>query len=181
MSKEELLARLGLRDKLPDLPESERVEGVDAPEPAELSPSAMRLDKWTEGVGEQLAEQWTRETAETGQPEDYKGRELEIADCFSACFEPEPIRNESCIDPVRAEFLKTVMTTPDYQALHEHTALSDIASEIAAQIQENVFDYMDAPVKRVSAMDVPLPYAAEIELMALPSAQKVVDAVKEVL
>jgi pyruvate dehydrogenase E1 component beta subunit len=56
-----------------------------------------------------------------------------------------------------------------------------IASEIAAQIQENVFDYMDAPVKRVSAMDVPLPYAAEIELMALPSAQKVVDAVKEVL
>jgi pyruvate dehydrogenase E1 component beta subunit len=56
-----------------------------------------------------------------------------------------------------------------------------IGSEIAAQIQENVFDYMDAPVKRVTAMDVPLPYAAEIELMALPSAQKVVDAVKEVL
>jgi pyruvate dehydrogenase E1 component beta subunit len=56
-----------------------------------------------------------------------------------------------------------------------------IGSEIAAQIQENVFDYMDAPVKRVSAMDVPLPYAAEIELMALPNAQKVVDAVKEVL
>jgi pyruvate dehydrogenase E1 component beta subunit len=56
-----------------------------------------------------------------------------------------------------------------------------IGSEIAAQIQENLFDYMDAPVKRVSAMDVPLPYAAEIELMALPSAQKVVDAVKEVL
>jgi pyruvate dehydrogenase E1 component beta subunit len=56
-----------------------------------------------------------------------------------------------------------------------------IGSEIAAQIQENVFDYMDAPVKRVTAMDVPLPYAAEIELMALPNAQKVVDAVKEVL
>jgi pyruvate dehydrogenase E1 component beta subunit len=56
-----------------------------------------------------------------------------------------------------------------------------IGSEIAAQIQEHMFDYMDAPVKRVSAMDVPLPYAAEIELMALPNAQKVVDAVKEVL
>lgn len=56
-----------------------------------------------------------------------------------------------------------------------------VGSEIAAQIQEHVFDYMDAPVKRVSAMDVPLPYAAEIELMALPNAQKVVDAVKEVL
>jgi pyruvate dehydrogenase E1 component beta subunit len=54
-------------------------------------------------------------------------------------------------------------------------------SEIAAQIQENVFDYMDAPVKRVSAMDVPLPYARDIELMALPNVQKVIDAVKEVL
>ena len=54
-------------------------------------------------------------------------------------------------------------------------------SEIAAQLQEAAFDYMDAPVKRVSAMDVPLPYAAEIELMALPNPQKVVDAVREVL
>jgi pyruvate dehydrogenase E1 component beta subunit len=54
-------------------------------------------------------------------------------------------------------------------------------SEIAAQIQEHMFDYMDAPVKRVSAMDVPLPYARDIELMALPNTRKVIDAVKEVL
>ncbi|MCL4246865.1 MAG: alpha-ketoacid dehydrogenase subunit beta [Anaerolineae bacterium] len=54
-------------------------------------------------------------------------------------------------------------------------------SEIAAQIQEKMFDYMDAPVKRVSAADVPLPFAHDIELMALPNAQKVVDAVKEIL
>ncbi len=51
-------------------------------------------------------------------------------------------------------------------------------SEIAAQIQENMFDYMDAPVKRVSSMDVPLPYARDIELMALPNADKVIAAVK---
>jgi pyruvate dehydrogenase E1 component beta subunit len=56
-----------------------------------------------------------------------------------------------------------------------------VGSEIAALIQENMFDYMDAPVKRVSAMDVPLPYAKEIELMALPNSQKVVAAVREVL
>lgn len=54
-------------------------------------------------------------------------------------------------------------------------------SEIAAQLQEYMFDYMDAPIKRVSAMDVPLPYAKEIELMALPDAHKVVAAVKEIL
>ncbi len=54
-------------------------------------------------------------------------------------------------------------------------------SEIAAQIQEHMFDYMDAPVKRVSAMDVPLPYSRDIELMALPDTHKVIAAVKEVL
>jgi pyruvate dehydrogenase E1 component beta subunit len=56
-----------------------------------------------------------------------------------------------------------------------------VGSEVAAQIQENCFDYMDAPIKRVSAMDVPLPYAREIELMALPDTQKVINAVKEVI
>lgn len=56
-----------------------------------------------------------------------------------------------------------------------------VGSEIVAQIQEHMFDYMDAPVKRVSAMDVPLPYAKDIELMALPDTEKVVQAVKEVL
>jgi pyruvate dehydrogenase E1 component beta subunit len=56
-----------------------------------------------------------------------------------------------------------------------------VASEVAAFLQEAAFDYMDSPVKRVNAMDVPLPYAHDIELMALPNAQKVVDAVREVL
>jgi len=57
----------------------------------------------------------------------------------------------------------------------------NVGAEIAAQLQEQVFDYLDAPVKRVSAMDQPLPYASNLELMALPDAQKVVKAVKEVL
>jgi pyruvate dehydrogenase E1 component beta subunit len=56
-----------------------------------------------------------------------------------------------------------------------------VGSEIAAQIQDHMFDYMDAPVKRVNALDQPLPYSSEIEMMALPDANKVVAAVKEVL
>lgn len=56
-----------------------------------------------------------------------------------------------------------------------------LGSEIAAQIQENCFDYMDAPIKRVSALDVPLPFAKDIELAALPDEHKVIAAVKEVL
>lgn len=65
--------------------------------------------------------------------------------------------------------------------VEESLPMYSFGSEIAARLQEAAFDYMDAPIKRVHAMDVPLPYAREIELMALPNAQKVVNAVREVL
>jgi pyruvate dehydrogenase E1 component beta subunit len=65
--------------------------------------------------------------------------------------------------------------------VEESLPFYSFGSEIAAQLQEHMFDYMDAPIKRVSAMDVPLPYAKEIELMALPDAHKVVAAVKEII
>ncbi len=65
--------------------------------------------------------------------------------------------------------------------VEESLPMYSFGSEIAAQLQENMFDYMDAPIKRVHAMDVPLPFAREIELMALPNAQKVINAVKEIL
>ncbi len=65
--------------------------------------------------------------------------------------------------------------------VEESLPMYSFGSEIAAQLQENMFDYMDAPIKRVAAEDVPLPYSKEIELLALPNAQKVVDAVKEIV
>lgn len=81
------------------------------------------------------------------------------------------------MEPVFESFKKTNRCVVVEESLPHFS----FGSEIAAQLQEAAFDYMDAPIKRVSAMDVPLPYAAEIELMALPNAQKVVDAVREVL
>lgn len=65
--------------------------------------------------------------------------------------------------------------------VEESLPMYSFGSEIAARIQDEMFDYMDAPVKRVTAMDVPLPYAREIELMALPDTQKVIDAVREII
>ena len=65
--------------------------------------------------------------------------------------------------------------------VEESLPMYSFGSEIAAQIQDNMFDYMDAPVKRVTSEDVPLPYSHDIELMALPNAEKVVNAVKEIL
>jgi pyruvate dehydrogenase E1 component beta subunit len=55
-----------------------------------------------------------------------------------------------------------------------------VGAEIAARIMEHAFDYLDAPVMRVSGKDVPMPYAANLEKLALPSAAEVVEAAKAV-
>ena len=57
----------------------------------------------------------------------------------------------------------------------------NVGAEVSAKLQEDMFDYMDAPIKRVAAEDVPLPYNAKLEHQALPDADKVIKAVKEVL
>jgi pyruvate dehydrogenase E1 component beta subunit len=57
---------------------------------------------------------------------------------------------------------------------------SGIGAEVAARIMEKAFDYLDAPVARVSGKDVPMPYAANLEKLALPSVAEVVDAAKAV-
>ena len=56
-----------------------------------------------------------------------------------------------------------------------------VTSEIAAQIITHAFDYLDAPVARVAGKDVPMPYAANLEKLALPNADEVVAAAKAVL
>jgi pyruvate dehydrogenase E1 component beta subunit len=55
-----------------------------------------------------------------------------------------------------------------------------VGAEIAARLMEHAFDYLDAPVARVSGKDVPMPYAANLEKLALPSVAEVVDAAKAV-
>jgi pyruvate dehydrogenase E1 component beta subunit len=57
---------------------------------------------------------------------------------------------------------------------------SGIGAEIAARIMEKAFDYLDAPVMRVSGKDVPMPYAANLEKLALPSIAEIVEAAKSV-
>jgi len=55
-----------------------------------------------------------------------------------------------------------------------------VGAEICARIMEHAFDYLDAPVMRVSGKDVPMPYAANLEKLALPSVAEVVEAAKAV-
>ncbi len=55
-----------------------------------------------------------------------------------------------------------------------------VGAEISAEINERAFDYLDAPVKRVSGADVPMPYAKNLEQLAIPGFEQIVAAVREV-
>ena len=57
---------------------------------------------------------------------------------------------------------------------------NSVGSDISARLMENAFDYLDAPVIRIAGKDVPMPYAANLEKLALPSVAEVVAAVKKV-
>lgn len=57
---------------------------------------------------------------------------------------------------------------------------SGIAAEISACVIENAFDYIDAPVKRVSGADIPMPYARNLEIKSVPSSEDVVNAVCDI-
>ncbi len=64
--------------------------------------------------------------------------------------------------------------------VEEGWAQSGVGAEIAARLMQHAFDYLDAPVARVTGKDVPMPYAANLEKLALPSATEVIEAAKAV-
>jgi pyruvate dehydrogenase E1 component beta subunit len=76
--------------------------------------------------------------------------------------------------------LASVKKTGRAVAVEEGWQQSGVGAEIAARIMEQAFDYLDAPVGRVSGKDVPMPYAANLEKLALPSVAEVVAAAKAV-
>ncbi len=80
----------------------------------------------------------------------------------------------------RHTIIESVKKTNRIVCVEEDWPFAGVNAEIAALVMEHAFDYLDAPVKRVNAKDVPLPYAAGLEALALPQAEHIVAAVKEV-
>ena len=76
--------------------------------------------------------------------------------------------------------VKSVQKTGRCVVVEEGWPQSGVGAEIAARIMEHAFDYLDAPVARVCGKDVPMPYAANLEKLALPSVAEVVEAAKAV-
>ncbi len=79
-----------------------------------------------------------------------------------------------------ATIIESVKKTGRIVTVEEGWKQSGVGAEIAACLIEEAFDYLDAPVMRVCGKDVPMPYAANLEKLALPSVAEVVAAVKAV-
>ena len=69
---------------------------------------------------------------------------------------------------------------PITRAVEEGWPVNSLGSYVASEIMFRAFDYLDAPVAKVSGKDVPMPYAANLEKLALPSVADVIEAVKAV-
>ena len=76
--------------------------------------------------------------------------------------------------------IELVKKTGRLVTVEEGWKQSGVGAEIAARMMEQAFDYLDAPVARVTGKDVPMPYAANLEKLALPSVAEVVEAAKAV-
>ena len=75
--------------------------------------------------------------------------------------------------------LKSVKKTGGVVIVHEACKTGGYGGEIAALIMENAFDYLDAPIKRVTGLDTPIPYAAHLERAVIPNPDWIIKGVKE--
>ena len=77
--------------------------------------------------------------------------------------------------------LESVARTNRVIILHEAPLTGGAGAEFAARIAEKAFDYLDAPIKRVASLDVPMPYSPPLEAYVLPNRDKVIAAARELL
>lgn len=77
--------------------------------------------------------------------------------------------------------IRSVQKTNRLVIVEEAWPLASISSEISFMVQKNAFDYLDAPIRRVTSRDVPLPYAPTLVDAWLPSAARIVEAVSSVM
>jgi pyruvate dehydrogenase E1 component beta subunit len=77
--------------------------------------------------------------------------------------------------------VQSVKRTNRLVTVEEGWPYAGIGAEVAMQVIEHAFDWLDAPPVRVAGADVPLPYAANLEKLALPQADWVVSAVRKIV
>jgi pyruvate dehydrogenase E1 component beta subunit len=98
-----------------------------------------------------------------------KGIDVELIDLQSV----RPIDYQTIADSIKK--------TNRCVVLEEAWPLASISSEISYMMSQMVFDHLDAPIKRVTTLDTPLPYASSLVETWLPNAKRVIEAVESVM
>ena len=97
------------------------------------------------------------------------GIEAEVVDLRSL----RPLDTKPILNSFKKTF-KAIVVEEGYRSY-------GVGAEIVARIQEEGFDYLDAPIKRVAQLEVPLPYSQQLEQLALINTKRVIEAVKEIV
>jgi pyruvate dehydrogenase E1 component beta subunit len=109
------------------------------------------------------------------------GKSLEAAEILAAEGISAEVIDLRTIRPLDVTTIaESVKRTNRVVSVEEGWPTCGMGSEIAALVMEQAFDYLDAPVKRVAGEDVPMPYAANLEKLALPQVATIVEAAKAV-
>ena len=109
------------------------------------------------------------------------GKALEAAEALAEQGIDAEVIDLRSIRPLDVEtIVRSVMKTNRIVSVEESWPFAGIGSEIAALMMEHAFDYLDAPVFRVTGADVPMPYAANLEHLALPQVPAIIEAAKTV-
>ena len=107
------------------------------------------------------------------------GRALEAAEQLAAEGISAEVIDLRTIRPLDTEtLLNSVKKTNRFVSCEEGFPFAGIGAELAMQVMDGAFDYLDAPVERVAGEDVPMPYAANLEKLALPQTDTIVAAAK---
>jgi pyruvate dehydrogenase E1 component beta subunit len=110
------------------------------------------------------------------------GKALQAAEVLAKDGIDAEIIDLRTIRPLDVETIaESVKKTNRLVSTEEGWPFAGIGSEMAAAMMEHAFDYLDAPVRRVAGKDVPMPYAANLEKLALPQPEDIVAAAKAVL
>ncbi len=107
------------------------------------------------------------------------GRALQAAEELAADGLNAEVIDLRTIRPLDIEtIIKSVKKTNRVVSCEEGWPFAGIGSEIAMVVMENAFDWLDAPVGRIAGLDVPMPYAANLENAVLPRVEHIIDAAK---
>lgn len=85
-----------------------------------------------------------------------------------------------CLIPLdREAIMESVRRTNKVMIVHEDTLTGGIGAELSAMLAEDLFEYLDGPIMRVAAPDVPFPYAPELEAAYLPDSEKILSTARQ--